>query len=199
MISLEDTLHLLRQRRSWKPASMDASREVEPALIESILQAARWAPTHGLTEPWRFRVFLGEGREILCQLLPTVYDQVTPAAEVRPEKRAKLGEIFLQVSVVVAIGCHWQPGGKIPLWEEQCAVAAAVQNMHLAATAAGLAAMWSSPPLCATEAGSRVLGFEPGVMGMGFFFIGWPQHPDQAPVAPPRRPMADRVAIISQP
>jgi nitroreductase len=182
-------IDLIQQRRSWKPAAMDADREVPRHLIETLLTAAQAAPTHGLTQPWRFRIFTGASRAALAESLPLVYDQVTPADEVRPEKRAKLKLVPLQVPVVISIGVATLPGGKISEREEICAVACAVQNMHLAATALGLAAMWSSPPLCSTPVGSAALGHGPHELSLGFFYVGWPRPGASAPAMPPREPM----------
>ena len=33
---------------------------IDLAAIPLMLEAARWAPNHGLTEPWRFTVFAGD-------------------------------------------------------------------------------------------------------------------------------------------
>ena len=68
------------------------------------------------------------------------------------------------------------------------AVACAVQNLHLSATAAGLAGMWSTPPLVYSgcdQAGASSAGDE---RCLGFFFLGWPA------IRPPRRtpPLAAR-------
>ncbi len=123
---------------------MDPDREVPDPLIAVLLDAACQAPTHGLIEPWRFLVMTGPARERLAAQLPAVYDAVTPRDQVRPDKREKLGLVFLQAPVVIVLACHHPPGCKIPLLENQLAVACAVQNLHLAAHAAGLAAMWSS-------------------------------------------------------
>ena len=48
--------------------------------------------------------------------------------------------------VAVCMSRHQPTPGKkqIPEWEEMAAVACAVQNMHLMATARGVAAYWSS-------------------------------------------------------
>lgn len=46
---------------------------VDRQLIERILEAANWAPSHGDTEPWRFTVFSGEGRETLAELFTAAY------------------------------------------------------------------------------------------------------------------------------
>ncbi len=52
-----DTLNaIIRHRRTIKPQSMDAAKPVDRALLMSLLENGTWAPTHGVTEPWRFRV-----------------------------------------------------------------------------------------------------------------------------------------------
>ena len=79
-----------RERRTIKPALMDGGRAVPKDVLLEILEDAHWAPSHGLNQPWRFHVFTGEGRARLADALQSIYDQVTPAGEIRPEKRAKL-------------------------------------------------------------------------------------------------------------
>src|ERR1051326_6502439 len=40
---------------------------IERGVIERVLEAANWAPSHGQTEPWRFIVFEGEARRALAE------------------------------------------------------------------------------------------------------------------------------------
>src|SRR5688500_3031705 len=40
----------------WSPTVFDASAPVSPAEVESLLEAARWAPSAGNSQPWRFIV-----------------------------------------------------------------------------------------------------------------------------------------------
>lgn len=170
---------------------MDPDREVPDPLIAALLDAACQAPTHGLIEPWRFLVVTGPARHRLATHLPNVYDAVTAPEHRRPDKREKLGLVFLQAPVVIILACHHPPGCKIPLLENQLAVACAVQNLHLAAHAAGLAAMWSSPPLVATDPARPVLGLEPHEHALGFFFVGWPRAGAAPPVSQ-RRPWTEK-------
>jgi len=46
-------LHPLLSRR-WSPAAFDAGHEVTPADVEVLLEAARWAPSAGNSQPWAF-------------------------------------------------------------------------------------------------------------------------------------------------
>ncbi len=46
----------IRTRRSFSLNSLDPE-PLDRALVERMLEAANWAPTHKRTEPWRFVVF----------------------------------------------------------------------------------------------------------------------------------------------
>jgi nitroreductase len=184
-------LEVILARRSWKPAAMDPAREVPPDLLERLLESACWAPTHGMVEPWRFVVFTGEARRRLALELPAVYDAVTPPDQVRAEKREKLGLIFLQAPVVIAVAVVPDPRGKIPEVENIMAVACALQNLHLAASAAGLAAMWSTPPVVYAEAAKPILELGPDERCLGLFFLGWPRAGVPVPVSQ-RRPWREK-------
>src|SRR5215210_461602 len=59
---LLDTLTAIRTRRAVKEYDQTP---IPRAAIEELLDAARWAPNNKLTHPWRFHVFMGEGRERL--------------------------------------------------------------------------------------------------------------------------------------
>lgn len=167
---------LIRRRRTIKPADM-GNRPVENLHLATILENANWAPTHGMTEPWRFFVFSGEARRKLAEFLQSTYDKRVPADEVRAEKREKLGAQPLMAPIVIAVGMKRQePAGKIPEIEEIEAVACAVQNMHLTASALGMAAFWSSPPIIYHDDVRQWLGLESEAdKCLGLFYLGWPK------------------------
>src|ERR1019366_3381268 len=48
-------LHALLASR-WSPARFDPAHEVSRAEVESLLEAARWAPLAGNSQPWAFIV-----------------------------------------------------------------------------------------------------------------------------------------------
>ena len=192
MSDLEQTSRVIRERRTWKPEKMDGDREVPQELLDTMFENANWAPTHGLTEPWRFRVFRGEARAGLAAKLQELYSDHMAEGDFRPEKHAKLGRTPLLAPVVIVISMERLPGGKIPEIEEVAAVACAVQNMHLTASAAGLAAKWSSPPICYQAAMGEFLGLSEGGKCLGLFYVGWPKEGVVAPVSP-RRPVGAKV------
>ena len=180
---LDATSELIRSRRSLKPAAMDGGRPVPRPLLANLLENATWAPTHGMTEPWHFEVYEGNCRVRFAETLQSLYDAATPPENVRPEKRAKLGTNPLLAPTLVLLVCR--PGGnpKISLTEEIEAVACAVQNLHLSATAAGLGGFWSSPPCLGHETAPDALGLQPGDHALGIFYLGWPTIGFPAPPA----------------
>ena len=58
--NLSETTELLRDRRSISPERY-SSRTVHKEIVEQVLTNATWAPTHGMTQPWRFKAYVGEG------------------------------------------------------------------------------------------------------------------------------------------
>ena len=74
-ISTEQTSELIRNRRSIYPAQYTGESIKDP-IIEEMLENARWAPTHKFTEPWRFRVYKGEGIAKLAEFQANLYREV---------------------------------------------------------------------------------------------------------------------------
>ena len=52
MPTAEEALKLIKTRRAVYPKDYTGDK-VPKEKVQQILEAARWAPTHGLTEPWR--------------------------------------------------------------------------------------------------------------------------------------------------
>ena len=172
---------LIRRRRTIKPERM-SDKPIEKLHLASILENANWAPTHGLTEPWRFTIFTGDAREALGDLLQEIYLDITPGDGFRADKYEKLSTNPLKAPVVIAVGMKRQESGKIPEVEEIEAVACAVQNMHLTASAMGLGGFWSTPPVCDTPAFRKYLGLEgKDDRCLGLFYLGWPEDGDEWP------------------
>ncbi len=183
---------IIRQRRSVKPALMDPDKPVDPALLDTLLENANWAPTHGLTEPWRFTVFTGSARQKLAGFLQGLYQVLTPAHAFKKEKLEKLGRNPLLAPVVLAICMQRGNNAKIPELEEVEAVACAVQNLHLSASAAGLGGFWSTPPILSSAEMRAFLGLGDKDACLGLFYLGWPKEGEMLPESR-RSPMKDKV------
>ncbi len=184
---------LIRHRRSIKPTDLDPHREISTELLTQILEDATWAPNHGLTEPWLFHLFQRNSRDELAKQLQQAYRDITPAAEFRADKLAKMGENPRLAPVVIAAVMKRQgAGGKIPEIEEIEAVASALQNLQLSATAAGLGGYWSSPAVLDAPSFKSWLGLTEADRCIGLIYLGWPKATLTWPRSA-RRPLAEKV------
>jgi nitroreductase len=159
----------IEKRRSIKPEQMKTD-PVDRALVERLLRAANWAPSHGHTEPWRFVVFTGAARADLCNAVAHGLRDDDPG-------RLKLKRKMSLAPVVIAIVVQPDPNPKIIPHEEIAATAMAVQNMHLAARSLGLGAFWTSGAKVEKPALLEFLGFAPPARCIGLFYVGWPAIP----------------------
>ncbi len=166
---------LVRRRRAVFPP-MYKDQPIDREIIEEILENANWAPTHKLTEPWRFRVFTGESLERLAQFMADFYREHTPEEQFSVKKFEKTLSKARRSACVIAICMQRDPAERVPEWEEIAAVACAVQNMWLTATAHGIGAYWStSKSIYATQ---DLLDLQPGEQCLGYFFMGYQDGPE---------------------
>ncbi len=173
MSNAEIVTHNIRHRRTVKPKAL-SDRSIDEAIVREILENANWAPTHGMTEPWRFVVFTGGARGELAELLAATYKKITPPESFKPNKYESYGVNPLKAPVVIAIVMKRQESEKIPETEEVQAVACAVQNMHLTAAAHGIGGFWSSNAAAVSDQMKQFLGFGQKDRVLGLFYLGYP-------------------------
>ncbi len=177
-------LAAIRHRRSMGLSRLRPDA-VNSGLIERMLEAADWAPSHGDTEPWRFTVFTGAGRERLAEMFESAHG---------PEgarKRAFAAPVWISIGM----GPARREDGSLLMAEEEemMAVACAVQNLHLMASGLGLAGMWHSKGGSIHPDVARGLGLAPPARLLGFFMCGWPAT--DWPTST-RRPLSEKVSWV---
>jgi nitroreductase len=128
-----DTDSAIRARRTHKQYG---SEPVSEAVVRELVDLARWAPNHKLTNPWRFRLLGPETRARI--------DQLVPKAEVIKLRRAPT------LVLVTAVRSE----DPVLAEEDVLAAAAATDAFLLAATNRGLASYWRTPA-CFREAAVR--------------------------------------------
>lgn len=172
--NLSDINDLIRDRRTIYPEQY-STRVVHKEIIENLLNNAIWAPTHGMTQPWRFKVYRGEARVKLSEFLSETYKSFAGEKNFDQAKYQKLKNRPLLASAVIAICMQRDKDEKIPEIEEVEAIACAVQNMHLTATGYGLGAFWSTPKFIYTSHANAFLGLGEKDKCLGFFYLGYPE------------------------
>ncbi|MBG6234520.1 nitroreductase [Pedobacter sp. CAN_A7] len=174
--------NIIKRRRSVFPVSY-TEEEVPVNIINHLLESANYAPTHKLTEPWRFRVYRHAGKDKLGEALAQIYTQTTPAAKFLQKKHDSLTEKVKRASVVIAINARLHPD-QVPEWEEIAAIGCAVQNMALTAEALHLGAYWSSPGILPFL--NNFLELDDQEKCYGLFYVGYhkekPREANRTPI-----------------
>ena len=171
----DEISRLIRHRRSLYPAQY-SGEIIKKEIIDEILENANWAPTHKLSEPWRFTVYSGEGLKKLGDFMSGLYKEVTIEKGSFDEGNfTKLKHKPLLASHVIAIGMKRDEKERLPEIEEVEAVACAVQNMYLTATAYGVGCYWGSGGITYFEKAKSFFGMGSKDKLLGFMYLGIPK------------------------
>ena len=190
---MEDTINaIIRKRRSVYPNQFDTSRKIDDEIIWQILENANYAPTHKKTEPWRFTVFTGEGLKKLAEFQAELYKQKNEGEKFSETTYQKLLENPLKSSHIIAIGMKRHP--QVPEIEEIEAVACAVQNIYLSATAYGIGGYWGSGGITYYPEAKSFFGLDGDDKLLGFFYLGHIAKP--LPEREPK-PVTEKVTWIN--
>lgn len=167
---------LIKNRRSV--FQQDYSGEaVDDLIVKKILEAALWAPSHKLTQPWRFHVFTGAGVKTLAEKQAAVYKKVTEAdGTYREERYQNLITKPLLSSHIIAVIMKRDEKKSVPEIEELGAVFCAVENLYLATTAYGIGGYLSTGGITYFEEAKKLFELQPDDKLIGFFHLGIPKR-----------------------
>lgn len=168
-----EAMEAILTRRSIGKVKPD---QVPAEIIEQILTAGIHAPNHHRTNPWRFFVMTGEGRNKLGKVLGDITqaeNEGLPADElaVKVDKSSKNP---LRAPVVIAVGVEPSDKGNVILAEEHAAVNSAVQNMLLAAHSFGLGTVWRTGNICYHKKVAEFFGLTEKGEILAFVYLGYP-------------------------
>lgn len=184
---------LMKNRRSIFPAQYNDTA-ITNEFINTLLENANWAPTHKMTEPWRFKVIQGEAKERLGAFLADTYADITDDENFSPFKHKKIKNNCRAAHTIIAICMQRDLKERVPEWEEIASTAMAVQNMWLTCTANDIGCYWSSPKLITYMHEFFELG--EGEKCLGFFYLGGYDKEDVELVSK-RNTIADKVEWMS--
>jgi nitroreductase len=146
------SLHeLAAARRTHKAFGPDP---VPHETLLDLLAVARFAPTHHLNQPWRFRVL---GPQTLAALKRV-------AGEKEAQKLDRAPTLVLATAALT--------GDLLMDEEDVCATAAAIQLVLLAATERGIATYWRTPQVLRSKKGREAVGLPQGERFLGLLHFG---------------------------
>jgi nitroreductase len=164
-MEVEEAIRTRRTHKAYRPEPVDRT------LLEEILDLARWAPNHNLTNPWRLRV-----------VGPQALERLKRAAG--PESASKLD----RAPTLVVVSCALA-GDPVQHEEDLHATACAAYIVLLAAHGRGLATYWRTPEVLRTPEGQAAVGMTDDEHFVGLLHLGTPVQEQQ----PPERLPADQV------
>lgn len=168
-MELEDAIRTRRTHKAY------GAEPVPRETLEELLELARWAPNHNLTNPWRFRVL---GPDSLAEL----------KGAAGPEAAAKLDRA---PTLVVASQVRSDDAQQDE--EDLCAVSAAIAYVLLGAHARGLAGYWRTPEVLRSAEGRAAAGIPDDERVLGLIHLG-PRRQDKEP--PERLPTGEYVTFL---
>jgi nitroreductase len=168
-VDVDEAVRTRRTHKAYKPEPVP--REV----LDELLELARWAPNHHLTNPWRFRI-----------LGPQALDRLKQAAG--PENAKKLD----RAPTLIVCSCVTSDD-PVEAEEDLLAAGVAAYIVLLSAHSRGLAGYWRTPEVLRAPAGREAVGMNDGERFVSLIHLGQPIQ-EQRP--PEREPAANVVTYL---
>ncbi|RNF39192.1 nitroreductase family protein [Planococcus salinus] len=170
-----DVLSAIKKRRS---NGLVSEEPVPRELLEKVLEAGTWAPSHHRTEPWRYFVLTGSGREPLGKVLAKIAakNMEDPESEKNRKKLQAAADNPFRAPAIITVAAEPSDNPKVDVREEYGAVYASIQNMLLAAEELGLGAYWRTGAPAYDPVMKELFGLSEKGEVLGFLYIGYPKR-----------------------
>jgi nitroreductase len=164
----------IKQRRSVGQVKQEEPTREQ---IERILEAATYAPSHHVTEPWHFFVVTGAAREGLghvmaASLAMRMEDRMSEKARVQLLRERNKP---MRAPVIITVAMMNLKNMSGLMVENIEAAGAAVQNMLLVAQEMGLATLWRTGDTAYDPFVKSWFGMDAEDHIVGFVYLGFPK------------------------
>lgn len=151
-------------------------------LVLEGIEAARWAPNHHLTEPWRFYLLSDPVKAQIVELNGRLVAEAKGEAAGRAKRERWQG-----IPGWLAVTCA-RSSDELRQREDYAACCCAVQNLALYLWSRGVGLKWTTGAVTRTDEFYDLIWVDPAVETVvGLFWYG---YPDEVPVSV-RRPVAE--------
>jgi nitroreductase len=174
-INTDSFNELVRHRRSVFQSQFTGEK-VSDEIVKQMLVNATWAPTHKMTQPWRFIVFTGDGIQQLAQEQASLYKTVTTKDSTFKEERYQnlLTKPHLSSHIIVVI-MKRDEKKSVPEVEEVGAVFCAVQNILLTGAAYNIGCYLSTGGITYFKESNSLFDLADDDKILGFLHVGMPK------------------------
>jgi nitroreductase len=168
-VDVEQAIRARRTHKQYGPSPVDEQ------IVRELVDLARSAPNHKLTNPWRFRLLGPETRRRI--------------EELAGEKEA----IKLRRAPTLVLATALPSDDPVLAGEDVLATACAVYALLLGATSRGLASYWRTPAVLQEQAVRDVLGLDVREQVVALVHLG---PPVSEPPAKERAPVDQVLSVL---
>jgi len=186
------SLDMISLRRSIYPKFFEADDITNDELL-ALLEVAKWAPTHKLTQPWRFVVFRNTSKMQLATAQKEALMASQGESETTLSKAEKIAQNAQLSAAVVAIIMKRDLAKRLPEVEEICAVACAVQNIAIHARSMNIGGYWSTGASTNSAEMRSLLNLDTDDVHLGWYYLG--RYKAETSAAVNRREVAEFVEL----
>ena len=185
-------LNVFRSRRSVKEY---LPKKVSNQVLSRILEAAKWAPSAHNAQPWRFIVIQDSAtKQKLAKAMAGSWGKDMSKNGVPKEQRKSLIKASVERfenAPIIIIACLTMEGmdkypdeqrKKVEYFMAVQSVAAAIENMLLAAYGEGLGSCWFCAPLFCQDVVRKVLEIPQNVDPQALITLGYPAEKPNPPL-----------------
>ncbi|MCB5236404.1 nitroreductase [Niallia circulans] len=178
--------HLIMNRRTIKKFK---AIEVNINEIIDLLEIAKWSPNFRLTEPWRFLIFTGEGKEKFVDAYKS--SQILENGDI-PQKVQKRAEHFSSIPMHIVVLMAEDERQKE--WEEDYgAVCSLIQNFQILAWSRGIGMVWRTNEWIDNPIFKNKLSIKSNEKIVATLMVG---YPETIPKPKPRTSIKEKIKII---
>lgn len=189
-------MELAERIRTRRCVLVYEDQPVPSELVRELLETAVWGPNHHLTQPWRFILVQGEGRQRIAEARRLFAEAEATAVGLEPEKRRQKGEgAYAATMAVPAILVLVMADDPRPVVRDEDLVATAcvMQNFLLLAAERGLGVAVKTYAAGYAAPFREALGIGPGERVVADLQLGYPAR---VPQPQPRMPARERLTVI---
>ena len=181
---VEQAIVTRRTIKRFKDEAVDLEEIIE------LLEVAKWAPNHKLTEPWRFIAFEGSGKDRFVEAFwKTERDAKGELSELSKRK----GEYYRNIPLHLVVVMPEDPRQRT--WDEDYgAVSAMIQNFQLAAWSRDIGMVWRTNDYIYDPVFREAIGVKRGEKIVATLMIGYAEH---IPEPKERTSIREKLTVVS--
>jgi nitroreductase len=174
LVDVEESIRSRRTIKAFEPEPVDRTT------LDELLELARWAPNHNLTNPWRFRVLGPASLGQLKEAAAAIAVEGAPAGA-DLEKVGETAAAKLDRAPTLVVCSVVQSGEPVQDEEDRYAAACAAYVVLLGAHGRGLAGYWRTPAVLRSDAGRRAVGLGENEHFIGLLHLGRARQATEPP------------------